>query len=134
LSNDFATVSSRERAEVDDVIGVFDGFLIVFDNEHRVAEIAKRVQRFEQPLVVTGMQADARFVKNINDAAKLRSDLRSEPDALPFAARKRLRRTAERQVPKSDCVQKPQSVLDLFEHNTGDLFVASAELDRFKSF
>jgi hypothetical protein len=59
FGDDVAAVNARGWAHVDDVVGGEDGFFVVFDDEHRIAEIAQADQRFEQPRVVALVQADA---------------------------------------------------------------------------
>ena len=58
----------------------------MLDDEHRVAQIAQALQRGEQAVVVALVQADARFVQNIEHADERRADLRGQPDALRLAA------------------------------------------------
>ncbi len=40
-------MSARTRAEVDDVIRAANGLLVMFDDQHRVAEIAERHKRVQ---------------------------------------------------------------------------------------
>src|SRR4029079_15019512 len=105
---------------------------VMLDDQHSVAEIAEFVQRSEQLLVVTRMQADARFVQHVQHSAKLRTNLRRKPDALAFAARKRRGRTVERQISEPYSLQKPKPVVDLTQHKSCDLFFTRSELDRCK--
>ena len=93
-------------AEVDDVVGAADGFFIVLDDEDGIAEVAQIFQRGQKTSVVAVMQADGRFVEDVENTAQLRSDLRREADALAFSTGECGRRAAERQVAESDVVQK----------------------------
>ena len=77
---------ARARSKIDDIIRATNSFLIVLDHQHRVAEIAQRRERIQQTLIVSRMQTDRRFVQNVKHAAKLRSDLRRQSNALAFAA------------------------------------------------
>ena len=86
LRHQFAAQPPRARAQIDHVIGALDGLRIVLHHQHRVAHVAQRGQRVEQPLVVARMQADRRLVEHVQHAAQLRADLRRQPDALRFAA------------------------------------------------
>ena len=47
---------------VDQIIGGADGVFVVFDHNHRIADVAKPGQGFEQAVVVALVQADGRFV------------------------------------------------------------------------
>ena len=49
---DLAPVDAGAGAEIDHVIGGADRVLVMLDHDHRVAEIAQALQRFEQPVVV----------------------------------------------------------------------------------
>ena len=101
-----AAVTAGAGAEVDDVVGAANGFFIVLDDEHGVAEVAQIFERGEQTAVVAVVQADGRFVENVEHAAQLRSDLGREADALAFSAGERGGGAAEREIAESDVVQK----------------------------
>jgi hypothetical protein len=66
---------------------VADRVLVVLDDDDRVAEIAQAPQRFEQPVVVALVQADAGFVQHVEHARQAGADLAGEADALAFPAR-----------------------------------------------
>ena len=82
-------MNAGARSHVDDVIGGPDRFLVMLDHHHRIAEIAQVFQRLQQPCIVALMQPDRRLIEHIEHAGKSRADLRGQPDALAFAARKR---------------------------------------------
>jgi len=77
------------RTEIDEIVGGANGVLVVLDHDHGIAEIAQLTQRFKEPFVVALMEADARFVEDVEDAGELRADLRCQADALRLAAGKR---------------------------------------------
>ena len=81
-------------ADIDDVIGGAHRFLVVLDDEHRVADVAEVFEDLDQPRVVTRMQADARFVQNVKRADEQRAEICRELYPLGLAARKRRRETA----------------------------------------
>src|SRR6478735_794293 len=56
--DDLAAVLAGARPDVDDVIRLHDGRLVVLDDDQRVAEIAKPDQRVQQPAVVSLVQTD----------------------------------------------------------------------------
>ena len=56
-------------AEIDDVVGAADGFFVVLDDEHGVAEVAQVFERGEQALVVAMVQTDGGLVENVEHAA-----------------------------------------------------------------
>ena len=47
------------RADVDDPVGRADRVLVVLDDDERVAEVAQRDERVDEPAVVALVQADA---------------------------------------------------------------------------
>ena len=73
-------------AEVDDVIGCPHDRLVMFDDDHRVAEVSKALERADQPVIVDRVEADGRLVADVEHAHEARADLGGEADALAFAA------------------------------------------------
>src|SRR6476660_8618947 len=111
-----ATMNARARADVEDVVSGPDGVLVMFDHNHRVAEVAQALEGFEQPRIVPLVQADARFVENIKHAGQTGADLRGEPDALTFAAGQRARGAREGEIVEPDIHQKLEPLADFLEH------------------
>ena len=107
-------------ADVDHPIRPLDGFLIVFDDNQRVAEVAQMVQRLDETRVVTLVQSDRWLVEHVHDADQAGADLRGESDALRFSAGQGGGRAREGQVVEADVVQEAESGLDLLEHFAGD--------------
>ena len=62
------------------------GFLIMFDDDKRIAMEGESFQSVEKPGVVTGMETDGRFVENIEDTPQVRAELCCEAYPLGFAA------------------------------------------------
>ncbi|CAB5028847.1 unannotated protein [freshwater metagenome] len=89
--HDAAAVLAGTRPDVDHIVGHLDGFLVVLDHEHGVAEIAEPYQRLDEPGVVALVQPDRRFVEHVQHAHETAADLRREPDALRLAAGERAR-------------------------------------------
>ena len=100
-------------ADVDHPIRPLDGFLIVFDDNQRVAEVAQMVQRLDETRVVTLVQSDRWLVEHVHDADQSGADLRGKPDALGLAAGQRLGRARQRQVVQADIVEESQPGPDL---------------------
>src|SRR5260370_30104258 len=86
LSDEVAAGVAGAGPQIDNEIGAANGVFIVLDDEDGVAEIAQLFERAEKTSVVTGMEADAGLVENIENAAEARADLRSEAHAVGFAA------------------------------------------------
>jgi hypothetical protein len=56
--------------------------LVVLDHDHRVADVAQLLERFDQARVVALVQADRRLVEHVHHAGEARADLAREADAL----------------------------------------------------
>ena len=70
FGDDLAAVDAGRRADVDHVVGLKDRLLVVLDHDHRVAEVAEVLQRFEQARVVALVQADRGLVQHIEHAGQ----------------------------------------------------------------
>ena len=77
------------RAQIDDIVGGEDGFLVVFDDDDGVANIPQVNQRAEQALVVALVQANRRLIEDVHDADEARANLARQADALRLASRQR---------------------------------------------
>ena len=80
----------------------------------------KPPQRLEQARVVARVQADRGLVEHVEHAHERRADLRGEADALPLAARQRLRRAIERQVVEADVDEEAEARDHRAEQRLGD--------------
>src|ERR1700751_5441104 len=74
------------------------------------------------------MKADGRLVQNVKHAAKARSYLRGETDALGFAAGKRGGGTTEAEVPEAHSEQKIDTFSNFFKGTSGDFLLARRKL------
>ena len=128
MRGDLASAVAGAGAEIEQVVGRPDNFSVVLDQHQGVAQIAQVRQRAEQPAVVARVQPDRRLVQDVQDAGESAADLAGQTDALRFAAGKRRRRPAERQVLESDIHQELQSVGDLAEQLAGYLPLVLREL------
>ena len=126
-----AAQASGAGSEIDDVIGALDGFGIVLHHQHGVAEIAETGEGIEQAVIIARMKSDGRLVQDIQHAAKFRTDLRGQADALGFATGKRGGGTGEAEVIEPDGGEKFEAVANLFDHARGDLLLAFVELPGF---
>ncbi len=127
---------TRARAEVDNMIGGEYGFLVMLDDDYRVARIAQVNECVEQPFVVALMQADRRLVQNVHDADESGADLARQADTLCFAAGQRIGAAIERQVIEANVRQKTETMayfLDDFVGNRGSPAVELHGLEKFSS-
>ena len=75
--DDFATTDTRARAEVDNKISSPHGIFIMLDHDNGITKIAQSLKAFDKPFVVSGMQSNAGFIKDIKNAHKAAADLAS---------------------------------------------------------
>src|SRR6185312_3758493 len=127
-ADDFAAVDSRAGAHVDDMIGGPDRFLVMLDDEHGVAEAAEALERLEQAVVVLLVEADRRFVEDVEDPREAAADLAGEADALAFAARQSAAGAVEVEIVEPDIVKEAQALVDLLEDGLGDFVLGRREL------
>src|SRR3546814_5663876 len=118
----------RAGAHVDDIVGMADRILVMLDDEHRVAEVAKALQRREQPVVVALVETDRRLVKDVEHARQSAADLAGEADALALAAAERARGAVEVEIVEPDIVEEAEPLVDLFQDRLGDLLLLVVQL------
>src|SRR3546814_12181910 len=92
----------RAGAHVDDIVGMADRILVMLDDDHRVAEVAKALQRREQPVVVALVETDRRLVKDVEHARQAAADLAGEADAMALAAAQRARGAVAVEIGRSE--------------------------------
>lgn len=128
----FATVFASTRTHVDHVVGTTDRILVVFDHEHRVAQIAQMLERFDEALVIALMKADGGLVEDIEHTHKACADLCRKTNALRFATRKRGGRTFKREVTEAHVHQETQALGDLLHDRTCDHLLRLVEMQPFE--
>ena len=80
------------------------------------------------------MKADRRLVEHVEDTAQLRSDLRGQANALTFAAGKRGRGTAEREIAESNIIEEFEALRDLVRDAPGNRQFPAGEFDFARRF
>ena len=75
--DDFSSADTRARAEVDNKISSPHGIFIMLDHDNSITKIAQSFQAFDKPFVVSGMQSNAGFIKDIKNAHKAAANLAS---------------------------------------------------------
>ena len=74
---DFATADTRPRSEVDNKISSPHGIFIMFNHDNGIPKIAQPLQAFDKPFVISGMQSNTRFIKDIKNTYKATANLAS---------------------------------------------------------
>ncbi len=117
---------SGAGAKIHHVVGAANGFFVVLDDQHRIAQVAQSFERGEQPAVVARVQADGGLVEHVENAAQSRADLRGQANALRFAAGKRGGRAIEGEIAEPDGEQKIEALGDFGQRAAGDLVAGAA--------
>ncbi len=89
LEHHLSAFSSCAGAYVHYVVGVFHYIFVMLNDNYRVADVAKLLQRLYKSHVVSLMQSDGRLVKDVKHVDQLRTDLGGQSDALAFSAAQR---------------------------------------------
>jgi hypothetical protein len=121
LADHLAAVHPGAGAHVDDVVGFENGLFVVLHHQHRVAEIAQPFEGVEEAAVVALMQADGRFVEDVQYPDQGGADLGRQADALPLAAGQGARSPLQAQVIEADVGQKGQPLAHFLEDAAGNL-------------
>ena len=75
FGHDAASVNSRARTEVNNVIGTTDGFFIMFHHHYRIPKVAQVKQGIEQTLIVPLVKPNGGFIEDVHNAHQPRTDL-----------------------------------------------------------
>ena len=128
LEHHFPTLSSGAGTDVHHIIGGHHHVFVVLHHNHRVAGVAELFERANQSHIVALMETNRGFVENIEHIDQLRTDLRSESDALALAARKGHRRAVEREVVKSHIEEERKARANFFQDLGGDRLLLPTEI------
>lgn len=71
VGEEFAAVDAGGGAEVNDAVGAGHEFVVVLDDEERVALGAERLERVDEAVVVARVEANARLVEDVEDAGEI---------------------------------------------------------------
>ncbi len=124
-----AAVLPRARPDVHHVVGRPDRLLVVLHHDDRVAQVAQSLQRPDQALVVSLVQADGGLVEHVEHAHQPAADLAGQPDALRLAARQGPGRPGQGEIVEADIEQELHPLADLLEDAVGDHVLPVAELE-----
>src|SRR6202048_2255856 len=127
LGDDMPAMHAGAGADVEHKIGKADGVLVVLDHDHGIAEVAQPLQGFQQSRIVALVQADRGLVQHVEHAGQTGADLRSEADALAFAAGERSGGARQSEIIQPDIEQEGKPLADLLQHARGDLVLLGVE-------
>src|SRR6185437_1725270 len=104
--------------------------LVMLDDQDGIAEVAQRLKRGDEPLIIPLVEANRWLVQHVEHTAKTRAYLRGQTDALAFAAGERCRVAIERQIRQPNRVQELQPFDDLAAQPVCDERLARGEAER----
>ena len=99
----------------------------MFDHEHRVAPGFEFLQRGQQLLVVTRVEADGGLVQDVEHAAQVRAQLGRQSNPLRLAARQCRHASAKLEVTQADLAQELKALPNLGQDVAGDSSGAAFE-------
>jgi hypothetical protein len=129
VGEEVAAVDAGGGSEVDDAVGAFHQLVVVLDDEEGVSFVAEAEERFDEAVVVAGVESYGRLVEDVEDAGEVGAELRGEADALGFAAGEGVGGALEREVAEADVVEEFEALLDLRDDVLGDERAAVVELE-----
>ena len=101
----------------------------MFHHDDGVAQVSQFFQRVDQPPVVALMQADTRFVQDIQHVHQPAADLRGQTDTLRFAAGERVTRAVQVQILQPDGFHKRKPFVYLLDNLLGNALLACVQFD-----
>ena len=125
--HDVSAANARAGTKIDDVVGRPHRVFVVLDDDHRVALVAESGERFQQAVVVAGMQADGRLVEDVEHADQPAADLAGQPDPLHLAARKGRRGAVQAEIFEAHVLEELQPAANLLEHLGRDLLAGGVQ-------
>ena len=109
------------RAHIHHVVGGPHRGFVVLDDQHRIPEVPELKESIQEAAVVPRMEADTRLVQHVQDADQAASDLSGQANALRLAARQRVGRPAQGQVPETHLGHEVQALAHFLEDRARNL-------------
>ncbi|MNN82605.1 hypothetical protein D3C81_1995550 [compost metagenome] len=91
FSDDMPAVHASTRPDIHYIVRQADRVFVVLDHNHRVADVAQVLEGAEQPVVIALVQANRRFVEDVQHADQTGANLAGQADSLCLAARQSVR-------------------------------------------
>ena len=127
--NDLATVDTCARTNVNDIICLTHGFLVVLNHDNAVAKVTELFQSADKLVVITLVKTDRGLVKDIKHACQRRADLSGKANSLCLTARKRACSTGEVEVIETNRDEEVKASLNFLEDFLCNLGFALAEAE-----
>ena len=123
LGNDLSAKTPGGGTEVEQFVGPFHHLAVVLDDKEGIAQVAEAFQGGQQAFVVSGVQPDGGFVKDVENTAQAAAHLGRQTDSLHFAARQGRSGPAQREVVEPHVDEESNAVLDFPNQFAGHLLL-----------
>jgi len=117
------------RAEVDDVVPLAAGLLVVLYHQDGIAAVFHLPERCKQHPVVPGMQADGGLIQDIADPPQVGAELDRQAYPLRLPTREGIHATVQRQIGEPHPVEELELAHDLFDDPLGDGYFSLIEAE-----
>ena len=124
---DFAAILAGAGAYVHQPVGTEHGLRIVFHHHHGVALVSQSLEGGNELAVILLVQADGRFVQDIEHIHQLGAYLGGQADALAFTTGQRAGRTVQGQVVQAHVQHELHALPQFFEDVAGHVFLPLVE-------
>ena len=101
--------------------------LLVFDDDHGVAQVAQLFEHLDQAVRIARVESDGGLVEDVERSGEVAAQRRGEVDALALATREGRGETVERQIAQPHVREVLQAVADFDEDACGGLRVVLIE-------
>src|SRR5690606_36063716 len=119
MCDDLPAMPFCAGTDIKNIIRLEHHVAVVLDDDDRVAKVTQVFKCFDKLDVVSRVEANARFVEDIEYADQLGAYLRGETDALGFTSTQRSDRPVQVKIIKTDIQQEPDAFSDLLQHFGG---------------
>ena len=116
FANNFSSMLSGSGTYIYHMICSFDHIFIMFNHYDGVTNIPQRFQRINQLFIISLMQTNTWFIKNIEHTHQLGTNLSSQANTLGFTTRERFRTTVEVKIGKTYVQQKLKTSSNLLNY------------------
>ena len=127
--DDFAAMDAGLRPHVDEHVRGADDFLVMLDDDDRIADVPQALEHADQPVGIPRMQADGGLVEDVHGADERAAEGGDEVDALAFAAGKGVAGAAEREVRQTDVLDVAQAGGYLLDGFVGDAVLVRGQFE-----
>ena len=107
--DDAASLFAGAGPEIHNPVRRAHDVFVMLHNDHRVAEVSQILERPDQPVSVSRMQANARLVEHVENAGQPGSNLPCKTNSLTLSARERIGASRNREIAESERLEALQS-------------------------